>query len=46
MKLLIATKNPSKAKEIKSFLGESFELVTLADFKDTPNIEETGNSFN
>lgn len=45
MKLLIATKNPSKAREIKKFLGDSFELVTLTDLKDAPDVEETGKTF-
>ena len=45
MRLLIATKNPGKAEEIKSFLGEGFELVTLVDFKDAPDVEETGKTF-
>lgn len=45
MKILIATKNPGKAREIKTFLGEDFELVLLADFPDSPDIEETGETF-
>lgn len=45
MKLLIATKNPSKAREIKEFLGDSFELVTLADLKDASDVRETGKTF-
>jgi len=46
MKLLIATKNPGKAREIKAFLGRSadwrIELVSLLDLFDAPDIEETG----
>lgn len=45
MKLLIATKNPSKAREIKKFLGDSFESVTLTDLKDAPDVKETGETF-
>ena len=45
MKLLIATKNPGKAREIKKFLGEDFNLLILADFKNTPDVKETGKSF-
>lgn len=45
MKILIATKNPGKAREIKTFLGEGFELVSLADLPDAPDIEETGDTF-
>src|SRR3989344_660147 len=45
MRLLIATKNPSKAREIKEFLGDDFELISLADLKDAPNVRETGKTF-
>ena len=45
MKILIATKNPGKAREIKEFLGDGFELVSLADFPNAPDIEETGETF-
>ena len=42
MKLLIATKNPGKAREIREFLGKDFKPVTLADL---PDVEETGKTF-
>ncbi len=45
MKLLIATKNPGKAREIKDFLGIGFEPVSLLDFPDAPDVEETGKTF-
>lgn len=45
MKLLIATKNPSKAKEVRNFLGDQFELISLAGLADIPDIEETGSTF-
>ena len=49
MGLLIATKNPGKARETKEFLKESvswrIELISLADLKDAPDIEETGKTF-
>lgn len=45
MKILIATKNPGKAREIKNFLGNNFELVSLGDLPDAPDIEETGKTF-
>ena len=70
MKILIATKNPGKAREIKSFLGKDFsaegpgegsrrgtsagnrlgpasgwEVVSLNDFPNAPDIEETGKTF-
>ena len=45
MKILIATKNPSKAREIKSFLGSKFEIISLSDFLNSPEVEETGKTF-
>ena len=45
MKILIATKNSGKAREIKAFLGSKFEVVFLSDFSDTPEVEETGKTF-
>ncbi len=43
MKILIATKNPAKLKEIEKYLGDNFEKVSLPS--DTPDIEETGKTF-
>ncbi len=45
MRILIATKNSGKAREIKEFLGKDFELITLADIPDAPDVEETGKTF-
>ena len=45
MKILIATKNPAKAKEIYKYLGDNFEKVFLSDFPNAPDIEETGKTF-
>ncbi len=45
MKIVIATKNPGKLREIKEFLGPDFECVSLLDFEDSPDIEETGTTF-
>ena len=45
IKILIATKNPGKAREMKIFLGSGFEIVCLADLPNTPDIEENGNTF-
>ena len=50
MKILIATRNPGKAREMKKFLTNDlistrFNLVSLADFSDSPDIEETGQTF-
>ena len=45
MKILIATKNPGKAREMKTFLGNGFEIVSLTDLPNAPDIEENGNTF-
>src|SRR5688572_5276477 len=45
MKILVATKNPGKAREINSFLGNSFEVVSLDNFPDAPDVKETGETF-
>ncbi|OGN07658.1 MAG: hypothetical protein A3B86_02365 [Candidatus Yanofskybacteria bacterium RIFCSPHIGHO2_02_FULL_38_22b] len=45
MRILVATKNPGKAKEIGMFLGTDFEVSSLKDLSDAPDIEETGNTF-
>lgn len=44
MKLVIATQNSGKAKEIKQILS-SFEVLTLKDLQYTEEIEENGSSF-
>jgi XTP/dITP diphosphohydrolase len=45
-KLLIATTNPNKVREIAPLLaGESIDLITLADIGPTPEPEETGATF-
>ncbi|WP_125771743.1 XTP/dITP diphosphatase [Companilactobacillus furfuricola] len=44
--IIIATKNPNKAKEFKKiFDTERFEIKTLLDFPDFPDIKETGTTF-
>lgn len=54
MKILVATKNYGKAREISEFLGKSastrtggwrIEVVSLDDLPDVPDIEETGKTF-
>ncbi len=43
MKLVFATKNKDKIREIKNVLaGLPVEILTASDFKDFPDIEETG----
>lgn len=44
--IIIATKNPGKAREFKSiFNDQDFVLKTLLDFPDFPEIRETGKTF-
>ncbi len=44
--VVIATRNTGKLKEFKSILAATYdEILSLSDFKDIPEIEETGNSF-
>lgn len=43
MKILIATKNPAKAKEIEKYLDDNFEKITLS--AEAPDIQETGRTF-
>ena len=46
MKLLVATTNPGKLREIEGVLhGMPIELVSLADFPNVPEPEETGSTF-
>jgi XTP/dITP diphosphohydrolase len=45
-RLLVATTNPSKLREIRDVLdGSTFEIVTLADIGTIPEPEETGLTF-
>ena len=45
-KLVIATKNPGKAREVAEMLeGMPYEIVSLADYPDAPDVEETGATF-
>lgn len=47
-KLLIATTNPRKGREMAEILGAAdlgLEFVTLADFPGMPSVEETGETF-
>ncbi len=45
-KLVIATKNPGKAREMAQVLsGIPYEIVSLADYAGAPDIEETGSTF-
>lgn len=45
-KLVIATRNPGKAREVAEILeGMPYEIVSLADYPDAPDVEETGSTF-
>lgn len=44
--VLIATKNPGKAKEFEAiFAARGVQVLTLLDFPDAPDVEETGTTF-
>ena len=44
--IVIATKNEGKLREFKSILADAYnDILSLADFDDIPDIEETGLSF-
>lgn len=48
MKLVIATKNAGKLREVAAYLdgaGAGVELLSLADFSGFPDIEENGGTF-
>ncbi len=46
MKIIIASKNEGKIKEILKILGlESSDVLTYRDFEDWPDVEETGETF-
>ncbi len=46
MKIVLATNNQHKIKEIKEILKDpNLEILTLADFPDFPKPEETGKTF-
>ncbi|HEY6167598.1 MAG TPA: non-canonical purine NTP pyrophosphatase [Verrucomicrobiae bacterium] len=43
--LVIATRNTHKVQEIRAILGDSFRLLTLADFPDAPAVHEDAQTF-
>lgn len=46
MKIILASRNNHKIEEIKKILADSeIEILTLKDFPDVPEIEETGETF-
>lgn len=45
-RLVIATKNVGKAREMAEVLaGLPYQIVSLADYSDAPEVEETGSTF-
>jgi len=45
-RLVIATKNPGKAREMaRALVGVLYEIVSLADYPDAPEVVETGATF-
>ena len=44
-RLLIATRNMHKTKEISSILGDSYQVVDLSEAPGAPEVEETGSTF-
>ena len=46
LKLVIATQNKGKVAEFERLLGpKGIEVVSLLDYPDLPDVEETGDSF-
>ncbi|MGM9954400.1 MAG: non-canonical purine NTP pyrophosphatase, partial [Peribacillus sp.] len=44
--VIIATKNKGKANEFKNmFAAKGYEVKTLLDLPDAPDVEETGTTF-
>src|SRR4030042_1286486 len=44
-KILVASTNPGKLRELREMLGGDIEWVGLADFPNMPVIEEDGSTF-
>ena len=45
MKIIFATKNPGKRREIREILGPEYELLSISDLPEIPEIIENGKSF-
>lgn len=43
--IIVATRNSHKAQEIAAILPEEYEVHTLAEYPDAPDVEETGHTF-
>ncbi|MGD1042839.1 MAG: non-canonical purine NTP pyrophosphatase, partial [Sedimentisphaerales bacterium] len=44
-KILVASTNPGKLKELREMLGGDIEWVSLSDFPNVGEIEEDGKTF-
>ena len=44
-RLVVATRNAHKTAEIRSMIGDSFEVLDVSSFPECPHIEETGTTF-
>jgi XTP/dITP diphosphohydrolase len=44
-RLILATRNAHKSAEIRSMIGDRYEVLDVTAFPDLPAIEETGSSF-
>lgn len=44
-KMLFATNNANKLKEVREIIGDSYEIISLADVGYTEDIPETGKTF-
>ncbi len=45
MKLIIATRNAHKTQEIAQILPDCYQVSSLANYPDAPDVEETGDTF-
>ena len=43
--IIVATRNAHKAQEIAAILPDGYEVRTLADYPDAPEVEETADTF-
>lgn len=44
-RLVVATRNAHKTAEIRSMIGDSFEVLDVSSFPECPQVEETGDTF-
>jgi len=44
-RLILATRNAHKTEEIRSMIGDRFEVLDVTSFPECPQIEETGTTF-